>query len=97
MTEDIFAGIFAAFVEAVHVELANEGVNVPMSEVFGQDVILEVINLFDGELSAVNHPVDDVLVVSVIQDLETLLDEVGNGCIIGIVRHSLNYFLISIV
>ena len=61
----IFAGIFSAFVEAVHVELANKGVDIAVSEVFGQDVILEVIYLFDGKLSSVVHPVYDGFVVLV--------------------------------
>ena len=66
MAEDIFTRIFTTFMEAVHVELSNERVDVAMSEVFGQNVILKVIDLFDGKFSAVNHPVDDVLVFSII-------------------------------
>ena len=77
VAEDVFAGIFAAFVEAVHVELADEGVDVAMAEVLGEDVVLEVIDFFDGELTSVIHPVDDRLVVLVVQNLETLLDEVS--------------------
>jgi hypothetical protein len=96
MAEDVFGGVFSAFVEAVHVELSDEGVDVAVPEVFGEDVILEVIDLFDGELSSVIHPMNDRLVLLVIKDLEALLDEVCN-CIVGIVNtHSL-YFLISIV
>lgn len=59
MAEDIFAGIFAAFMEAIHIELANEGVDIAVAEVFGEDMILEVIDLFDGKLASVGHPVDD--------------------------------------
>lgn len=35
MTEDVLAGVFATLVEAVHVELSNERVDVAVSEVFG--------------------------------------------------------------
>ena len=78
MAEDVLGGVFSAFVEAVHVELADEGVDVAVSEVFGEDVILEVINFFDGELAAVGHPVDDGLVLLVLKNLEALLDEVSD-------------------
>ena len=70
MTEDIFTGIFTAFVEAVHVELSYERVDISVPEVFGEDVVLEVIDLFDGELPPVGHPVDDRLVVFVLKNLE---------------------------
>ena len=78
MAEDILAGVFATFVEAVHVELSDERVDVAVSEVFGEDVVLEVVNLFDGELASVGHPVDDRLVVFVLEDLEALLNEIGD-------------------
>ena len=65
MAEDIFAGVFATFVEAVHIKLTDEGVDIAVTEVFGEDVVLEVIDLFDGELAPVSHPVDDRLVVFV--------------------------------
>jgi hypothetical protein len=66
MTEDIFARVLSAFMEAVHVELSDERVDVAMSEVLGQDLILEVLDLFDGELSTVSHPMYDRLVVFVV-------------------------------
>ena len=78
MTEDVLAGVFAAFVEAVHVELADEGVDVAVAEVLGQDVVLEVIDLLDGELASVAHPVDYPFVLLVLEDLETLLNEISH-------------------
>ena len=66
VAEDVFAGVLAALVEAVHVELADEGVDVAVPEVLGQDVVLEVIDLLDGKLASVGHPVDDRLVVLVL-------------------------------
>ena len=63
MAEDVFGGVFAALVEAVHVELANETVDVAVSEVLGEDVVLELLDFFDGELTPVAHPVDDSLVL----------------------------------
>lgn len=65
MAEYVFAGVFAALVKTVHIELAYEGVNVSVAEVLGEDMILEVIDLFDGELTPVGHPVDDGLVLLV--------------------------------
>ena len=67
VTEDVLAGVFATFVEAIHVKLSYERVDISVSEVFGEDVVLEVIDLFDGEFPSVGHPVDDRLVVLVLQ------------------------------
>ena len=78
MTEDVLAGILPALVEAVHVELPNEGVNIPMTEVLGKDLVLKIIDLLDGKFPTVSHPVDDGLVVFVLKDLETLLDKVSD-------------------
>jgi hypothetical protein len=47
-------------------------------EEFGEDVFLELIDLLDGKLAAVAHPVDNGLVLFVLEDLEALLDEVGH-------------------
>lgn len=44
-------------------------------------MVLEVVNLLDGELPSVGHPVNDRLVVFVFEDLETLLNEIGNRCV----------------
>ena len=88
MTEDIFARVFATFVEAVHVELTYEGVDIAVAKVFGEDMVLEVIDLFDGELASIGHPVNDRLVVFVFQDIETLLDKIGNRCVNRFAWHS---------
>ena len=78
VAEDILAGILAGLVEAVHVELPDEAIDVPVPEEFGEDVFLELIDLLDGKLAAVAHPVDNGLVLFVLEDLEALLDEVGH-------------------
>lgn len=62
MAEDVFAGVLATLVKAVHVELSNEGVDVSVPKVFGEDMILKVVDLLDGKLASVGHPVDDRLV-----------------------------------
>lgn len=59
MTENILAGVFARLMEAVHVELSNKTVDVVMPEMFGQDLILKLVDLFDGELSAIGHPMNN--------------------------------------
>ncbi len=45
--------------EAIHVKLSNEAVDIPVPEEFGEDVILKLINFFDGKLASVGHPVDN--------------------------------------
>jgi hypothetical protein len=81
VAKNVFAGVFAAFVEAVHIELPDEGVDVPVPEVLGEDMVLELVDLFDGKLASVGHPVDDGLVLFVLEDLEALLDEVSDRII----------------
>lgn len=58
MSEDNFGLIFPGLVESIHVELSDEAVEVAMSEVFGKDLALEFINVFDQELFAVGCPGD---------------------------------------
>ena len=70
VTEDVLAGVFATFVEAVHVELSYERVDISVPEVFGEDVVLEVIDSFDGKFPSVGHPVDDRLVVFVLKNFK---------------------------
>ena len=89
MTEDIFARVFPAFVEAVHVELSDEGVYITVSEVFGENMILEVIDLFDGEFPSVDHPMDDPFVVFVLKDLKTFLYKIRDRIVVNLVWHSL--------
>ena len=78
MTEDVLAGILSALVEAVHIKLPNERVDIPMTEVLGKDLVLKIIDLLDGKFSTVSHPMDDRLVVFVLKNLETLLDKVSD-------------------
>ena len=99
VTEDVLAGVFATFVEAIHVKLSYERVDISVSEVFGEDVVLEVIDLFDGELPSVGHPVNDRLVVFVLQYFKWFLDEVGNWGVDGLDWHSLyilNFYSLNI-
>jgi len=44
VAEYIFGGIFATLMETVHIELADEGVDVPVPEVLGKDVFLELLD-----------------------------------------------------
>ena len=99
MAENIFTGIFTRLMEAVHVELSDETVDIPMSEELGKDVVLKLIDLLDGELTAVGHPVDDGLVFFVLQDLKALLDEVRHRSITALTRHVLlisNFYILNL-
>lgn len=66
-------------VEVVHVELANEGGEVGVLEVLGEDVVGEGEDVLDHEGVAPLGPGDDALVVLVLEDLVGLLDEVADG------------------
>ena len=59
--EYVFEGVFSRFVEVVHVELANEGMDVTMPEERGQYFLLESLNIPDGEFLTRRKPLDNVL------------------------------------
>lgn len=50
MAKYIFGGVFARFVEAVHVELPDERVNVPVPKKTGQNLSLKGIGIPNREL-----------------------------------------------
>ena len=52
VTEDTLGVISSALVEAVHVELADEGVHFVVPEVARQDDGLELVDVLDDELGA---------------------------------------------
>ena len=56
MTEDNLRVVFPGLVESIHVKLSNETVEIMMTEVFGEDVGLECMDVFDNELIAVGGP-----------------------------------------
>ena len=66
VTENIFTGVFTTLVEAVHVQLSDERVDISVSEIFWEDVVLEVIYLFDCELLPVGHPMYDSFIFFVL-------------------------------
>ena len=66
VTENIFTGVFTTLVEAVHVQLSDERVDISVSEIFWEDVVLEVIYLFDRELLPVGHPMYDSFIFFVL-------------------------------
>ena len=50
MAEDTLGVISPTFVEAVHIELTDEGVHFGVTEVSGEDDGLEFVDVFDDEL-----------------------------------------------
>ena len=52
VTEDTLGVISPTFVEAVHIELADERVHFRVSEVAGKDDGLEFVDILDDELRA---------------------------------------------
>jgi hypothetical protein len=53
MAKDIFARLFARFVESIHIELPYEAINVPVPKVFGQNGRLELLNILNSELLSI--------------------------------------------
>jgi len=87
VTEYVFAWIFAWLVKSIHVELSDEAVDVSVSKIFGEYLILKLIYLLDGKLTSVDHPVNDCLVLFVFQYLKTFLNEVGHWVFILLLTH----------
>ncbi len=56
MSKDNFSTIFPGLVESIHVKLPDKAVEIMMTEVFGKDFALELMNVFDKELFAVGGP-----------------------------------------
>jgi hypothetical protein len=57
VTENTLRVIRTAFVEAVHVQLADEGVHLAVAEVSRKDYLLELVHVLDHELRARGRPV----------------------------------------
>ena len=57
--KDVLVLLVADLVEVVHVELADEGGEVAVPEVGGQDLLLEALNIKDGEVGALLVPGDN--------------------------------------
>lgn len=47
------------FMEAIHIKLSNKAIHFIVSEIFGEDKLLEFGYIFDSELSSVRGPIDD--------------------------------------
>ena len=65
----ILGGVFAGFVEAVHVELPDEGVNVPVPKKTGQNLSLKGIGIPNRELFSWRKPVYDMMELRILSGL----------------------------
>ena len=63
MFECAFEVIMLHFVEAIHVELSDEAIHFFVSEISGQDNLLEFDDVFDDELKTVGGPVNNLLIL----------------------------------
>lgn len=57
MAENTFGVISSALMKTVHVELSDKGVHFAVSEIFGEDQLLELIDIFDDEFCAGWSPI----------------------------------------
>lgn len=65
MAKNVLAWIFPTLMETIHVELSNKRIDVSVSKIFREDMVLKLINLFDGKFTSIGHPVDDGFVLFV--------------------------------
>lgn len=77
LEEHPFLGVgFGEFLETVEIELPDEGLELGVPEVFGEDAGDQLLGVLDDELSV--RPGDDLLVLVVLQDGVEFLDEVSH-------------------
>lgn len=81
MAKNVLTWIFTTLMETIHVELSDERVDISVSEIFGEDMVLKIIYLFDSKFTPVGHPVDDCFILFVLKYFKALLNEIGYGCI----------------
>lgn len=53
MLENVEVGFVAYLVKIIHIKLANEGGEIAMPEIDGQDHFLKLLDIFDDEGSAI--------------------------------------------
>lgn len=53
MTKNVFSWLLPRFVKTIHVELANEAINIPMAKIVREDYLFELINIFYEEFFAI--------------------------------------------
>jgi hypothetical protein len=75
VAEDVFRVIGSCFVEAVHVELADETVHFVVAKVAGQDDLLKLIGVFDGELVSRGSPEDNFVKLFVLSQAITYVED----------------------
>ena len=59
-----------------------------MAEVLWKNIVLELVDVLDGEVATVDHPVNDDVLVPILEYFEVLLDEVGNSNLILFASHA---------
>ena len=60
MLENVLVLLVSDFVKVIHVELADEGGEVAVPEVDGEDFLLEAVDIEDGEVGSLLVPDDDL-------------------------------------
>lgn len=58
MREDVLGGLFSGLVEAIHVELAYEAVDISVPEIFGEDGFFKLLNILYGKLFPITRPMN---------------------------------------
>ena len=66
MFEDVLVLLVSDLVEVIHVKLSHEGAEVSVSEVDGEDLLLEAVDVDDGEVGSFLVPAGDVGVAVVL-------------------------------
>lgn len=56
MAEDTFSVVFTGLVKPVHIKLPDEAIDFPMAEIFREDDFLELVDVFNDEISTGGSP-----------------------------------------
>lgn len=66
MAKYTLGGIFAGFMESIHIELANKRIYLTMSEMMRKYDILKLIYVFDNKLLTGGSPKNDFIVFCIL-------------------------------
>ena len=62
MAKYILGRLLATLMETIHIELPNKTVDVAMPKVLGKDILLKFLDVLNGKLFSIGHPLDNLVV-----------------------------------
>lgn len=67
VAKNIFGGFFSRLVKTIHVELPDETVDIFVSKIFGEDGLLELLDILDCEFLSVAGPLNNFGILAILR------------------------------